>query len=391
MPELAVAILASDDEQRTLLQMLVDGSGVGRTVQSFNGYPISATDIVVRRIQDQRPEVIVVDIPGREPSGALRALELLHQECAKAALFAVGELSQPQTIVAAMRTGAREFIERPTSASSLLEALLRVTSAQRKGTSQDKRGKLFTVLNAKGGSGATTVAVNTALSLQTTVGSTALVDLAPMGHSALHLNLKPTFTITDAMRNLHRLDLSLLESFMVRHPAGLQLLAGSATPYNAEPAVGELAKLFDLLVGSYGNVVVDASSRVDSITRLVCELSDMVMIVAYTDVASLWSASRVVQYLGENGGNTERIRLVLNRYRKISGFSEADAEAATGAKLIWKIPNQYPAVSAAIDRGVPVVMQNHSDISRSFNGLAAALVEAGDSKRRSWSIFKTTA
>jgi hypothetical protein len=42
----------------------------------------------------------------------------------------------------------------------------------------------------------------------------------------------------------------------------------------------------------------------------------------------------------------------LNRFRKIPGFSEADVEAAAGIKLLWKIPNQYFAISTAIDRGI---------------------------------------
>lgn len=390
MSELAVAILAIDDEQRTLLQMLVDGTTIARTVQSFNGYPLATTDVIVRRIQDLRPDVVIVDIPSKDSSAAVRALELLHSDFASGVLFAVGEISQPQTIVAAMRAGAREFIERPTTATSLLEAFVRLTSAQRKQRADGQRGKVFTVINAKGGSGSTTVAVNAALSLQSSHGNVALLDLAPLGHTALHLNLKPSFTVVDALRNLHRLDNSLLESFMVRHSNGLHLLAGSPTPYNADAASGEMARLFDLLVSNYRYVVVDASSRLDTVTRVVCDLSDIVMIVAHTDVACLWSAARVCQYLGETG-NTERIRLVLNRFRKISGFTESDAEAATGAKLLWKIPNHYPAVSAAIDRGIPVVTQNHSELARSFSGLAAALTEAEDSKRRSWSLFRTTA
>jgi len=134
---------------------------------------------------------------------------------------------------------------------------------------------------------------------------------------------------------------------------------------------------------------VDASSRFDAATRLVCNLSECVLLVAHTDVASLWSAARVLQFLGETGGR-ERVRLVLNRFRKIPGFSENDAEAATGTKLLWKIPNQYASVSASIDRGVPVISQNHSEIARSFAGLAAALTEDGDSTRRAgWSLFKT--
>jgi Flp pilus assembly CpaE family ATPase len=111
--------------------------------------------------------------------------------------------------------------------------------------------------------------------------------------------------------------------------------------------------------------------------------------VAHTDVASLWSAARIQQYLGE-AGNRERIRLVLNRFRKIAGFSESDVEAAAGAKLIWKIPNQYFAISSAIDRGVPPMHQNHSEIARCFIGLASRLTENdADVKRAAWSLFKS--
>ena len=86
-----------------------------------------------------------------------------------------------------------------------------------------------------------------------------------------------------------------------------------------------------------------------------CNLSETVLAGgSCTDVASLWSAARVQQYLGETGSR-ERVGLVLNRFRKIPGFSEADAEAAAGVKLLWKIPNQYFAISTAIDRGIPVM------------------------------------
>jgi pilus assembly protein CpaE len=250
-------------------------------------------------------------------------------------------------------------------------------------------GKVFSVVNAKGGNGATTVGVNLALALQASHGNTALVDLAPLGHAALHLNLKPLFNVTDAIRNLHRLDSSLLESFMTRHSGGLQLLAGPNVPVAVEPSSSEFARLFDMLMGQFRYVVVDASTRLDQTTRLICTLSHTVLMVANADVTSLWSAARVQHYLGETGSR-DKISLVLNRFRKIPGFSEADAEAAAGVKLLWKIPNQYFAVSTAIDRGVPVVAQNHTEIARAFLGLAARLTENDlEVKRKAWSLFKT--
>jgi pilus assembly protein CpaE len=389
MPELSVVVIAADNEQRAVLQVLVDGTSVARCVYSHASFPVATTDPVLRRIHTTSADVVLVDVPADNAILALRAIELLHQDMPDLALFAIGSIAQPQVIVGAMRAGAREFIERPTTSTDLLEAFVRLTAAQRKVNREDVNGKVFTVVNAKGGGGATTIAVNLALALQSAHGSTALVDLAPLGHTSLHMNLKPLFTVADAIRNLHRLDSSLLEGFMTRHNGGLQLLAGPATPVATEPSTAEFARLFDLLIGHFRYVVVDASTRVDSVTRLVSSLSQAVLMVGHADVASLWSAARVQQYLGEAGGR-EKVHLVLNRFRKMPGFSETDAEAAAGVKLLWKIPNQYFAVSTAIDRGVPVLAQNHTEIARSFTGLAARLTENDlDVKRKAWSLFKT--
>jgi len=389
MPELSVVIVATDNEQRTLLQVLVDGTTVARTVHTSASFPVAAADPVARRVKTANPDVILVDIAADNPTLALRAIELLHQEMPEAALFAIGNLNQPQVIVNAMRAGAREFIERPTTTTDLLEAFVRLTTAQRKSRQEGIRGKVFSIINAKGGNGATTVAVNLALALQSAYGQTALVDLAPLGHAALHMNLKPAFTVADAMRNLHRMDASLLESFMTRHNGGLQLLAGTNVPAGVDPSTAEFVRLFDMLVTHYRYVVVDASSRFDGASRLIASLSETVLLVACSDVASLWSAARVQQYLGE-AGSRERVRLVLNRFRKVPGFSESDAEAAVGAKVIWRVPNQYFAVSSAIDRGTPVMDQRNSEIARCFAGLAQELTRNdAEVKRAAWSLFKS--
>lgn len=389
MPELSVVIVATDNEQRAVLQVLVDGTSVARTAHTCASFPMAASDPITRRVRAANPDVTLVDIPADNAPLALRAIELLHQEMPEAAIFAIGSLNQPQVIVNAMRAGAREFIERPTTTTDLLEAFVRLTTAQRRVRQEGPRGKVFSVINAKGGNGATTVAVNLALALQSAHGQTALVDLAPLGHAALHMNLKPVFNVADATRNLHRMDSSLLESFMTRHNGGLQLLAGTNMPAAVDPSTAEFVRLFDFMVTHYRYVVVDASSRFDAATRLIASLSETVLLVACTDVASLWSAARIQQYLGENGSR-ERVRLVLNRYRKVTGFSESDAESAVGAKLLWRIPNQYFAVSGAIDRGTPLMEQRNNEIARCFAGLAQELTRNDvDVKRAAWSLFKS--
>ena len=181
MPELSVAIFATDSDQRTILQVLIDGTSVARTAFTNANLPLAATDTVIHKTKAASPDVMLIDVAPNNVPAAMRAIELLHQEIPGAALFAVGPMT-PQLIVNAMRSGVREYLERPTTTTDLLEALVRLTATRRKPGQQAHRGKVFTVVNAKGGSGATTVAVNLALALQAINHSTALVDLAPLGH-----------------------------------------------------------------------------------------------------------------------------------------------------------------------------------------------------------------
>jgi pilus assembly protein CpaE len=375
MQGVAVTFLTEDKERQASLQHRVETTESGRDVFSHVGFPASATDPILRQLQDVRTEVVLVDIDPARVKHAIDAIELIHANTTDVAIFAVGPMTDPSTIVSAMRAGAREYLERNASAEAVVEAFGRFTSSRSKTRTSSGRARVFVVTNAKGGAGATTVAVNIAIALQETQGNVLLADFASLGHASLHLNVRPTFGVVDALQNLHRLDASLLEGLMTVCKGGLQLLAGPQQPTLVTPTAAELARLFDLLVSHFKYVIVDCSGRKDQTERLLCDLSNAVLMIAQADVVSLWSAGRVRTFL-EEGAGRDRVRLVLNRYKKIPGFGDDDVEKATNCKLLWKLPNNYQLVSPAIDKGVPVAFQDNQDISRSFRSLAATLVDA---------------
>ena len=161
------------------------------------------------------------------------------------------------------------------------------------------------MVNAKGGSGATTVAVNLALALQSAHGNVALVDMAPLGHAALHMNLKPLFT--RGGRHPQPASPGQFPAGKFHDPAHRRPAAAGRRQHSrqlVEPSTAEFARLFDMLVSHFRYVVVDTSTRLDATTRLVCNLSETVLLVAHTDVASLWSAARIQQYLGRPAGGS---------------------------------------------------------------------------------------
>lgn len=375
MPGIAVALLTEDREQSVVLNSRVESTNLARTVLSHVGFPAGPGDTVLRQLLDQRAEVVLVNIDPQNPQRAIRTIELIHANIPGVTIFAVGEMNQPTNIVSAMRAGAREFLDHASSREALIEAFTRFSASLSRAQRSASKARVLTFLNAKGGAGATTTAVNTAVALQETHGRVVLVDFAPIGHAALQLNLRPQFTIIDALQNLHRMDGSLLDGLMTPYRNGLHLLAGAQQPHNAVPTASELARLFDLLVNQYHFVVLDCSGRMDGMMQMICDLSNAVLLVTQTDVVSLWSAGRIYAFLQEGAGR-DRLRIVINRYKKIPGFTDEDVEKATNCKVLWKVPNNFQLVAPAIDKGSPVAAQGNHEIGRSYQGLAAALAGA---------------
>lgn len=379
MHGIAVSILSENPERLTLLQQRVEATQLAQVVVAHGNFPSVPSDIAIRRMSDARTEVVVVDIASRDITRAMQAIELIHAQVPQVAVFAAGGMSDPSVIVAAMRAGAREYLERDSGTEAFVEALRRFTATRTKAHSSSGRARILAVTNAKGGAGATTVAVNTAIALEQSHGRSVLIDFGLLGHAALHLNVRPSFGIGDALQNLHRMDSALLQSFVTECRGGLHLMSGTQQPLQLAPSAAELARLFDLLVTHFEYVIVDCSNRTDALFRMIADLSNAVLLVAQADVVSLWSAARLHSFL-EQGSGRDRVRLVINRFKKIPGFDDEDIEKVTNCRLLWKLPNNFHAAGPAIDKGSPVAYHESSELGRSYHALAGVLAGASSSE-----------
>lgn len=378
MHEISVSVISENSERLVLLQRRVEATQLGRVLFAHGNFPLSATDAAIRRMQEVHTEIVLIDIAARDIARAMQAVEVIHGNIPNCAVFAVGALNDPAVIVAAMRAGAREYLEEEAPTEAFTDALRRFAASTTKARASLGRARIVAITNAKGGAGATTVAVNTSIALQQSHGHTVLVDFALLGHGALHLNVRPKFGIADALQNLHRMDSSLLQSFVTECKGGLHLLSGPQQPLQLAPSAAELARLFDLLVSHFEYVIVDCSNRTDALFRMIADLSNAVLLIAQADVVSLWSAARLHNFL-EQGSGRDRIRLVLNRFKKIPGFTDEDVERVTNCKLLWKLPNSFHAAGPAIDKGSPVAFHETSELGRSFHSLAGILASASSS------------
>src|SRR5260370_8251498 len=101
-------------------------------------------------------EGLVVDIERWDPRVAIQAIELVHANAGSISIFVIGTMKDPSVIVAAMRAGAREYLERDAAPESFADALKRFADLTSKARPPSTPPPLFTSTNAKRLPGATT-------------------------------------------------------------------------------------------------------------------------------------------------------------------------------------------------------------------------------------------
>lgn len=370
---LTVGIIAPTAENREFLRIQVNATGLASVEMESDQYCSVYGDRITRKFTEAEPDIIIIDM--QDPQAGLQCTSILHAALPDAWLFLSSESTDAQLIIESMRAGAREFLPKPIPPRTLSQALSRFKTEKQRHEEARAAGKLFCITSAKGGSGATSLAINLATSLvDAHKARIALVDLnSPIGDAVAHLNLKPQYTVTDALESASRLDSVLLDSYTI-HTHGVAVLAGPKEyKQGYRPNLDALSKMLEVLVRSYTHSFVDLPFSLDrEQMQMVCELATNIVVVSVAEVPALWRTERLIRFLGASG-NIDKVRLVINRSIKNDEITDDEIERVLKLTVHWKLPNNYKGSIRAINTGQPLVSQNHSELARSYRELAYEL------------------
>ena len=252
----------------------------------------------------------------------------------------------------AMRSGVREFLPQPIDPMVLREMLERLV--KQRGMPQPEAEKLVVVAGSKGGVGTTTVAVNLAVQLARAAGKrTVLFDLGrPLGHAGLLLDLEPRFSFRAAVESLDRLDSHLFSGLLAIHKSGVQVLAGAA---NADEwdriSPVAIARVINVAQSSFDFVVADLDSNCSSEWAPVLRLARVIVLVAETNVPSLWSLERQLSLLRSLGISSQCFRIVINRWHRADEEPLEAFEKRVKLPIFARLPNDFRQVSKAVNMG----------------------------------------
>lgn len=327
------------------------------------------------KVLKAKPRVVFLDL-GPDPTG-IGAVQTLNQEAPDAALVVGGPALSAEGLLAVMRAGATEYLPRPFSVEETAEAFSRVKRrARTKGSDKPETlGRVTTVFSAKGGTGVTTVATNLAVALRLlTERKVLMLDLTPgMGTAAVAMGVQPRYTYVDVIKNFHRIDEELLDSFLEADESGVRIMASPLSPVGADaPSGGELQDLATLCRQYFDYVVIDAGSFLSGDLRPLLDVTDHRLLVVTPELPTLRNLKFALDLYGRSNGR-EPPQLVLNQYKEGLGLSSRDVEDGLGHRLALVLGRDDMRVLQSINLGRPEVLVGKSRFAKEVMALARKL------------------
>lgn len=333
-----------------------------------------------------RPDVLVAVLDA-DSDAVLQALAA-HPAAQRPTIIAVGPAGNPAMMRSAMQAGARDYFTPPLQQADLLQALQRikrdvVQGGEKKGGA---RGQLLAVINAKGGSGASTIAANLAhIAATKSHREVGLIDLdLQFGTLPLLFDLSPPGTLLNVLAAADKLEPRGLADYAMHHRSGVNLISAMSDqmPLPWEVSAQALGRVLDVARLAYDLVLVDLPRQIDPLTNTVLMQADKVLIVMQQSLVHVRDAKRMLRILTSTlAVPSDNIVIVVNRHVERGGLSVEDINEAVAPPCLALLPNDYRAVIEAQNIGVPLYEHDHrSEIARALEELLEQVTSVGSAE-----------
>ncbi len=348
-------------------------------LSDFKSYPSQPTLEI--RLRQTKPDVILLDLVSDLDVACelIRSVNALNLQTHVVGLHVRND---SDAILRSLRMGASEFLYAPFDPQTQTEAVARLRRLLQPEPADDVQpGTIIAFASAKPGSGASTLAAQTAFALRRTTSQRVLLaDFDLMGGMiGFYLKLSHTKSLLDALEAADQLNDTLWPSF-VAAADGVDILPAPETAYAGGVDAARLHAVLEYLRLNYDWVVIDLPVVFQRLSLMTISESDRAFLVSTSELPSLHLARKAVNLLDQLGFPKERFQIMVNRINKRDEIGGADFEKLFNCPVHSRIPNDYFSLHRAVTLGQPV--DGHCELGKAIQSLADRLCGGGANDRK---------
>jgi pilus assembly protein CpaE len=368
--ELVALLIAPDRELARKFTATLPHTRAFQIMADLKSWPTrQALEIRLRQL---RPEVVLLDVAS-DLDAACEVIRWIVSFSESVQIVGLHHSNESEAILRSLRTGASEFLHAPFDPASQQEAIARLRRLRQPETSEPVRaGNVLVFSSAKPGSGASTLATQTAFALMQNTGKRILLaDFDVMGGTiGFYLKLAHTHSLVDALSVADRID-PVLWSGLVVNSGGIDILPAPEMPGTDLIEPDRLHTVIEFARLTYDWVVIDLPVVFQRISLMTISEADQAFLVTTSELPSLHLARKAVAMLQQLGFPRERFQIAVNRMDKRNGVTVADMEKLFNCHIHSRFPNDVMALHRAVTLAEPLGAE--CELGRAVESLAGRL------------------
>jgi pilus assembly protein CpaE len=307
-------------------------------------------------------DMLVMELDEFRPQQTLGRVRELLSTAPDLEVFLTAMRTDPQVLLESFRVGVKEFLPHPLTRQDVEAALARFEErfSSRASGGERQSGKVISVIGARGGVGASTVATNLATSVQQAGHGdpVALMDLDLHGGDlGLFLDLHASQGLKHLSKDISRLDETIVRSTLAQHSSGLYLLASGYEGFEETEYVGgSTMRVIGLLRSMHRHVFVDCGHVLELAVKEALDCSDQIIVITTLSLPTIRRTKRLLEAIGAARYPADKVLVVVNRYTNDQKDLLSETESMLDVRMAGLIPNDYGTASEAIDHGKPLTI-----------------------------------
>jgi pilus assembly protein CpaE len=340
-------------------------------------------------LEQHNPDAVVISLA--DYTRAKRTIGRLMSARPQTPIVSLHSGVDQQLLLELMQAGVREVWFPPFDLEQMGQAIKRFSQLKGAATPQSSpSGNLIAFLPARGGCGATTIALHTAAALSKVTGSALLADF-DFHNSVIAFWMKadPKHGLEEALERAHWLDVALWKG-MVHHVASLDILTAPQTSTPLMFSGAETSAVLEFARQKYQFVLVDLPNAIYSSCWEVLENASQVMLIVTPEMSSLYLARRKISHIVDHGIPRDRINLLLNRSAP-HDLAPSEVEKFLSLKVAASFSNHYRLITNAFAEATFVTAgsklgMEFARFAESLAGVPHGTAKEKESKGGMWKV-----